>query len=290
MGPERLDRARTVESIAADTAPGRPPWAGAVLVRYPPRAAGLAAGAAVGLPGASADGHGGLIFPTVDAVGGRSLGARRRNHPRVASIGIVPGPAWTDLQRCLPRAGRIQLVERGADPAAGKQPRHGSRHRGRDPELAAVGRGSEHASGESVESASPMIAGHAAGQKLTALQRSSGGAAKAVLSPSFPAARKAPFSFSRRRVRIWRRLRACCVISTLVGRPRIDARVCRCSGFNLRDVFPTGCVAGRAEGAARSPGRGLRRGAELDRSRPQPVVDGVERFDQLVVPWILRIE
>ena len=135
---------------------------------YPPRGVGLTADAAVGLLGASVDGHGGLIFPTVDAVGGRSLGARRRNHPRVASIGIVPSPAWTDLQRCLPRAGRIQLVERGADPAAGKQPRHGSRHRGRDPELAAVGRGSEHASGESVEpprqpSASPMIAGHAAG-------------------------------------------------------------------------------------------------------------------------------
>ena len=33
-GLERLVRARTVESIAADTAPGRPPWAGAVLVRY----------------------------------------------------------------------------------------------------------------------------------------------------------------------------------------------------------------------------------------------------------------
>ena len=47
MGPERLDRARTVESIAAVPAPGRPPWAGAVLVRYLPRAAGLAAGAAV---------------------------------------------------------------------------------------------------------------------------------------------------------------------------------------------------------------------------------------------------
>ena len=36
MGPERLDRAKTVEAIAADTAPGRPPWAGAVLVRYQP--------------------------------------------------------------------------------------------------------------------------------------------------------------------------------------------------------------------------------------------------------------
>ena len=170
MEPERLDRAKTVEAIAADTAPGRPPWAGAVLVRYPPRAAGLAAGAAVGLLGAPAGGHGELLFPAVDSAG-RSVGPGWRNHPRVASIGIVPGPAWTDLQRCLPRAGRIQLVERGADPAAGKQPRHGSRHRGRDPELAAVGRGSEHASGESVEpprrpSASPMIAGHAAGQKL----------------------------------------------------------------------------------------------------------------------------
>ena len=35
MEPERLDRARTVEPIAAVPAPGRPPWAGAVLVRYP---------------------------------------------------------------------------------------------------------------------------------------------------------------------------------------------------------------------------------------------------------------
>ena len=35
MGPERLDRARTVESIAAVPAPGRPPWAGAVLISYP---------------------------------------------------------------------------------------------------------------------------------------------------------------------------------------------------------------------------------------------------------------
>ena len=192
MEPERLDRARTVESIAAVTAPGRPPWGDAVLVRYPPHTVGLASGTALGLPGAAAGGHGELVFPTVDAVGGRSLGARRRNHPRVASIGIVPGPAWTDLQRCLPRAGRIQLVERGADPAAGKQPRHGSRHRGRDPELAAVGRGSEHASGESVEPpASAIRFTHdcrSCSRPETAprLQRSSGGAAKAVLSRSFP--------------------------------------------------------------------------------------------------------
>ena len=314
MGPERLDRAKTVEAIAADTAPGRPPWAGAVLVRYPPRGVGLTADAAVGLLGASVDGHGGLIFPTVDAVGGRSLGARRRNHLRVASIGIVPGSAWTDLQRCLPRAGRIQLVERGADPATGKQPRHGSSYRGRDPVLAASGCGPGHPPppppGDVAEPARrPSASPHdrrSCNRRETAprlprsLSRSPpssngsiegsrrGGESRSLAL--FPAARKGPFSFSRRRVRIWRRLRACWVMSTLVGRPRIDARVCRCSGFNLRDVFPTGCVAGRAEGAARSPGRGLHRGAELDRSRPQPVVDGVECLDQLVVPWILRIE
>ena len=105
-----------------------------------------------------------------------------------------------------------------------------------------------------------------------------------------PAARKAPASFSCRRARFWRRQRARSVAFCLWTAARIDARVCRGSGFNLRDVFPTGCVEGRAEGAARSPGRGLHRGAELDRPRPQPIVDGIERFDQLVVPWILRIE
>ena len=194
MGPERLDRAKTVEAIAADTAAGQAAMAGAVLVRYPPRAAGLAAGAAVGLPGAPAGGHGELLFPAVDSAG-RSVGAGRRNRPCVAGIGIVPArghPAWRGLQRRLPCAGRTQLVERGADPAAGKQPRHGSRHRGRDPELAAVGRGSEHASGESVEpprrpSASPHDC-RSCSRPETAprLQRSSGGAAKAVLSRSFP--------------------------------------------------------------------------------------------------------
>ena len=80
------------------------------------------------------------------------------------------------------------------------------------------------------------------------------------------------------------------LISTLCG-PAQDRRPgLSGSGFNLRDVFPTGCVAGRAERAARPPGRRLRRWAELDRSRPQPIVDGVDCFDQLVVPWILRIE
>ena len=124
MEPERLDRARTVESIAAVPALGRPPWAGAVLVRYPPRAVGLAAGAAVGLPGAPAGGHGELLFPAVDSAE-RSVGAGRRNRPCVIGFGIAPArghPAWMGFQHRLPCAGRIQPVERGADPAAGKQP------------------------------------------------------------------------------------------------------------------------------------------------------------------------
>ena len=78
--------ARTVELIAAVTASGRPPWAGVVLVRYSPRAVGLAAGAAVGLPGAPAGGRGELVFPAVDS-GGRSVGAGRCNRPCVACIG-----------------------------------------------------------------------------------------------------------------------------------------------------------------------------------------------------------
>ena len=155
MEPERLDRARTVESIAAVPAPGRPPWAGAVLVRYSPRAVGLAAGAAVGLPGAPAGGHGELVFPAVDS-GGRSVGAGRCNRPCVAGVAIAPArghPAWTGLQRRLPCAGRIQLVERGADPATGKQPRHGSSYRGRDPVLAASGCGPGHPPGDVAEPA-----------------------------------------------------------------------------------------------------------------------------------------
>ena len=127
MGLERLDRARTVESIAAVTASGRSPWAGAGLVQHPPRTAGLALGAAVGLPGVLAGCHGELVFPAVDS-GGRSVGAGRRNRPCVAGIGIVPArghAAWTGLQRGLPCVGRIEPVrpvEGGAGPAAGKQP------------------------------------------------------------------------------------------------------------------------------------------------------------------------
>ena len=291
MGPERLDRARTVKSIAAVTASSRPPWAGAVLVRYPPRAAVLAAGAAVGLPGAPAGGHGELLFPTVDAAG-RPVGAGRRNRPCVAGIGIAPArgrPAWAGLQRRLPCADRIQLVERGADPAAGKQPRHGSSCRGRDPVLAASGRGSVYAPGDSAEpSPRPSASPH---DRRTCNRPETG--TRLSLSPSrsppssnwlfeasrrggesrslalVPAARKAPASFSRRRARFWRRQRARSVTFCLWTAARIDARVYRGSGFNLRDVFPTGCVEGRAEGAARPPGCGLRRGAELDRPRPQ---------------------
>ena len=209
MGPERLDRARTVESIAAVTASSRPPWAGAVLVRYPPRAAGLAAGAAVGLPGAPAGGHGELLFPTVDAAG-RSVGVGWRNRPCVTRLGIAPArgcPAWAGLQRRLPCADRIQLVERGADPATGKQPRHGSSCRGRDPVLAASGCGPGPpprrcrralCAGHLLH---PMTAGHATDPKQgrnyrdrrpdrrrlrISHSRLPGGAAKAVLSPSSP--------------------------------------------------------------------------------------------------------
>ena len=316
MGPERLDRARTVESIAAVPASGRALHGrGAVLVRYPPRAAGLAAGAAVGLPGAPAGGHGELVFPAVDSAG-RSVGAGGCNRPCVACIGIAPArghPAWTGLRRGLPQTGRIKpvgLVERGADPAAGKQPRHGFRHRSRDPGLAASGRGSEHAPGDAAEPRAghplhPMVAGHATGQNRAAIT-----AIVVLIATVFewvnrglPAGRRKPFSRPRPRHRkgpslilsvarqdLAEAARLLCNFHACGPLPGSTLGVCRGSGFNLRDVFPTGCVAGRAEHAARSPGRGLRRGAELDRSRPQPVVDGVERFDQLVVPWILRIE
>ena len=290
--------------------------AGAVLVRYPPRAAGLAAGAAVCLLGAPAGGHGELLFPTVDAAG-RSVGVGWRNRPCVTRLGIAPAggrPAWAGLQRRLPQTGRIVpvgLVERGADPAAGKLPRHGSSYRSRDPVLAASGCGPGHP--PPAMSPSPLRRSSASPHDRRTCNRPETGT-RLSLSPSrsplpsngsfeasrrgsesrslalVPAARKAPASFSRRRARFWRRQRARSVTFCLWTAARIDARVYRGSGFNLRDVFPTGCVEGRAEGAARSPGRGLRRGAELDRSRPQPVYDGVECLDQLVVPWILRIE
>ena len=172
----------------------------------------MAAGAAVGLPGAPAGGHGELVFPAVDSAG-RSVGAGRRNRPCVAGVGIAPArghAARTGLQRRLPCAGRIQLVERGADPATGKLPRHGFGHRGRDPGLAASNRGSVYAPGDSADPRPghplhPMIAGHATGQKQRraysdrrpdrhclriGYSRSPGGAAKAVLSPSSPPAER----------------------------------------------------------------------------------------------------
>ena len=163
MGPERLDRARTVESIAAITASGRPPWAGAVLVRYPPRAVGLAAGAAVCLPGAPAGGHGELLFPAVDSAG-RSVGAGRRNRPCVAGIGIVPArghPAWRGLQRRLPCAGRIQLVE-APIPLPGNNPVMVPTTVAAIPSLPLP---AIPPSPRAVHPLHTMIAGHAAGQK-----------------------------------------------------------------------------------------------------------------------------
>ena len=213
MEPERLDRARTVESSAACRV-----WA----------AYSLSSEAPIPLPG---------------------------NNPAIvpATVAAIPGLPFPAVAPCKPPA-------MPPSPRAG-YPLH------------------------------PMAAGHAAGQKQgQRLPRSPSGAAKAVLSPSsLPPERPRPHSL--RGAPGSREGRGPVVqFPRLWAGARGDAWVCKCSGFNLRDVFPTGCVAGRAEGAARSPGRGLRRGAELDRSRPQPVVDGVERFDQLVVPWILRIE
>ena len=136
-----------------------------MLVRYPPHSIGLWPGDAVCLPGPPAGGHGELGFPAVDSVD-LSVGAGWRNRPCVAGIGIALArgrTAWTGLQRRLPCAGHIQLVERSADPAAGKQSRHDSRHRGRDPGLAAFGRGIVQAPGDAARpvrqpSALPMIA------------------------------------------------------------------------------------------------------------------------------------
>ena len=211
MGPERLDRARTVESTAVLPASSRPPRASAGSVRYPPRAVGLAAGAAVGLPGAPAGGRGELVLLAVDS-GGLSVGAGRGNRPCVACIGIAPAgghPAWTGLRRGLPQTGRIKpvgLVERSADPATGKKPRHGSSYRSRDPGLAASGCGPGHAPGDVAEpSRRPSASPHDRRSRNRPEQgrdyrdrrpdrrrlrmgqsRSPGGAAKAVLSPSSP--------------------------------------------------------------------------------------------------------
>ena len=256
MGPERLDRARTVESIAAVTASSRALRASVGLVRYPPRAAGLAAGAAVGLLGAPAGGHGELLFPTVDAAG-RSVGVGWRNRPCVAGIGIVPAgghPAWTGLRRGLPQTGRIVpvgLVERGADPATGKQPRHGSSCRGRDPVLAASGCGP---GTPPAMSPSPLRRSSASPHDRRTCNRPETGT-RLSLSPSWsppssnglfevsrrgsesrslalvPAARKAPASFSHRRARFWRRQRARSVTFCLWTAARIDARVYRVLRF-----------------------------------------------------------
>ena len=243
MGPERLDRARTVESIAAVPAPGWPPWAGAVLVRYPPQAAGLAAGATVCGP------H-------------TACRARRRSRYRETAPPWFR-PPWPRSRACRFRPWirvRSRRLHR-ATPRPSASP-HDRRSRNRPETAPRVQR-------------SPLPSNWL----FEVSRRGSESRSLALV----PAARKAPASFSRRRARFWRRQRARSVTFCLWTAARIDAQVFRGSGLDLRDVFPTGCVEGRAERAARSPGRGLRGGAELDRSRPQPVVDGVERFDQLVV-------
>ena len=78
------------------------------------------------------------------------------------------------------------IIERMFCRLKGTEPKsphpQGSRHSGRDPGLATSDR---------------------------ALVHAPGGAAKAVLSHLSPPPEKGPASFSRRRVRIWQRLRAC---------------------------------------------------------------------------------
>ena len=150
MGPERLDRARTVEPIAAVTASGRSPWAGTVLVRYPPRATGLTAGAAVGLPGAAAGGHGELVFPAVDSAG-RSVGAAGVIAPALpvselrqregAPFGRVPASL-----RLSPAPGRRAAREAQATPSGRRRLGTGFKKKGlfragRDAEQAPVGAG-----------------------------------------------------------------------------------------------------------------------------------------------------
>ena len=182
-------------------------------------------------PGDATGGHGELVFLAVDSAG-RFVGAGRRNSACIAGTGIVPArghPAWTGLQRCLPYAGRIQVVERGADPAAGKQPRHW---------LAASGRRSVHAPAmpaspapaipafppavdpcthqRSPDMLHPMIAGQPARNRaaITAITRRGSESRSLAL---VPATRNAPALFSPWRAKISRGLRGCYVISTLVG-------------------------------------------------------------------------
>ena len=192
MGPERLDRAKTVEAIAADTAPGRPPWAGAVLVRYPLRGVGLTADAAVGLLGASVDGHGGLIFPTVDAVGGRSLGARRRNHPPRCQYWDCARPRLDGspalLAACGPHTAcraRRRSRCRETTPPWFPPPRPRSRACRCRPWIRARLRRIRGAPASAIRFTHDC---RSCSRPETAprLQRSSGGAAKAVLSRSFP--------------------------------------------------------------------------------------------------------
>ncbi len=159
------------------------------------------------------------VNTAVDSAG-RSVGAGRRNSACIAGTGIVPArghPAWTGLQRRLPCAGRIQVVERGADPAAGKQPRHCSRHRGRDPELAASGRRYMHApamppSPRVGDPLHPMVARHAAGQKQGRDYR------------DHPARQRKPFSRPRPR-----RLKGPSLILSVARQDRVEAARLLCN-------------------------------------------------------------
>ena len=185
----------------------------------------------MGLPGAPAGGHGELVFPTVDS-GGRSVGAGRGNRPCVAGVAIAPAQghhAWTGLQRRLLCAGRTQLVERGADPATvaaipclplpavdlGTPPLGDVAEPARRPSASPHDRRTCNRPETGTRlSLSPSWSPPSSNGLIETSRR--GGESRSLAL--VPAARKAPASFSPWRAGISRGLRACCVISTLVGR------------------------------------------------------------------------
>ena len=185
----------------------------------------------MGLPGAPAGGHGELVFPAVDS-GGRSVGAGRGNRPCVIGFGIAPArghPAWMGFQHRLPCAGRIQPVERGADPATvaaipclplpavdlGTPPPGDVAEPARRPSASPHDRRTCNRPETGTRlPRSPSWSPPSSNGLIEGTRR--GGESRSLAL--VPAAPKAPASFSRRRARFSRGLRACCVISTLVGR------------------------------------------------------------------------
>ena len=94
------------------------------------------------LPGAPASGHGELGFTAVDSAG-RSVGAGWRNRPALPVLGLCQREG-VPLGRVSSAACRVRAAF-SLSSEASKQPRHDSRHRGRDPGLATSDRALVHA-------------------------------------------------------------------------------------------------------------------------------------------------